>query len=165
MVAQAGKLIRRKKGIFAHLIIPRIGDILFLAIFISVIGLGSRLLNMDGDLGRHLTIGNYILNSLSIPTRDIFSHTMEGFPLTPHEWLAQIVFSISYRIAGLDGVVILCALVIATTFTLVYKQCIKQSNMLLISILMTVLAAAAASVHWLARPHIFTLLFTVLPVI
>jgi hypothetical protein len=162
MVAQAGKLIRRKKGIFAHLIIPRVEDILFLAIFISVIGLGSRLLNMDGDLGRHLTIGNYILNSLSIPTRDIFSHTMEGFPLTPHEWLAQIAFSISYRIAGLDGIVILCALVIATTFTLVYKQCFKQSNMILISILMTGLAAAAASVHWLARPHIFTLLFTVL---
>jgi hypothetical protein len=117
---------------------------------------------MDGDLGRHITIGNYILDSFTIPTRDIFSHTMQGFQLTPHEWLAQLVFALSYRLAGLDGVVIISALLIATTFTLVFKQCMKQSNMLLLSIGMTIFGVAAASLHWLARPHLFTLLFTVL---
>ena len=163
MTTQTGKLTQRlAKGSLISFIIPRFEDILFLAIFMAVIGLGPRLLNMDGDLGRHLTIGNYILDSLSIPTQDVFSHTMESFQLTPHEWLAQVIFALSYRLAGLDGVVIISALLIATTFTLVYKQCMKQSNMLLLSLGMTILGVAAASLHWLARPHLFTLLFTVL---
>ena len=163
MTTQVGKLTQRlKQASLVSLIIPRFEDIIFLAIFLAVIGLGPRLLNMDGDLGRHLTIGNYILDNLTIPTRDIFSHTMEGFQLTPHEWLAQVIFAISYRLAGLDGVVIISALLIATTFTLVYKQCMKQSNTLLLSLGMTIIGVAAASLHWLARPHLFTLLFTVL---
>jgi len=163
VTTQTGKLTQRlAKGSLISFIIPRFEDILFLAIFMAVIGLGPRLLNMDGDLGRHLTIGNYILDSLSIPTQDVFSHTMESFQLTPHEWLAQVIFALSYRLAGLDGVVIISALLIATTFTLVYKQCMKQSNMLLLSLGMTILGVAAASLHWLARPHLFTLLFTVL---
>ena len=90
-------------------------------------------MNMDGDLGRHLTIGNYILEVGSIPIRDVFSHTMHGLPLTPHEWLAQVILASSYRIGGLDGVVFTCALLIAAIFTLVYRQCLRQSKMLLIS--------------------------------
>ncbi len=163
MTAQAGNLSHRLKQIpWGNILMPRLEDILFLAIFLAVIGLGPRLLNMDGDLGRHLTIGNYILDNLTIPTRDIFSHTMTGLPLTPHEWLAQVVFAVSYRVGGLDGVVVFCALLIASTFTLVFRQCMAQSKLLLISLALTILGAAAASIHWLARPHLFTLLITVL---
>lgn len=163
MTAQVGNLSRRLKQVhWGNLLMPRLEDILFLAIFLAVIGLGPRLLNMDGDLGRHLTIGNYILDSLTIPTRDIFSHTMMGLPLTPHEWLAQTFFALSYRVGGLDGVVVFCALLIASTFTLVFRQCVAQSKMLLISLALTILGAAAASIHWLTRPHLFTMLFTVL---
>jgi hypothetical protein len=158
-----GKLAHRfKQGSKINYLLPRFEDILFLAVFLSVIGLGPRLLNMDGDLGRHLTIGNYILDNLTIPTRDIFSHTMEGVQLTPHEWVGQVIFALSYRLAGLDGVVLVCALLLATTFTLVFRQSMQYSNLLLLSLGITILAAAAASLHWLARPHLFSLLFTVL---
>lgn len=143
-------------------ILPSQADMLFIALFVGVIALGPRLMNMDGDLGRHLTIGGYILDDLTIPTRDIFSHTMSGVHLTPHEWLAQVLFALSYRLGNLDGVVLLCALVLALTFSLVFKGSFAHSKSILLSLGMTVLAAAAASVHWLARPHIFTLLFTVL---
>lgn len=163
MVVHEGKFVAKiKRESFVKILLPRLEDILFLAIFLAVIGLGPRLMNMDGDLGRHLTIGNYILDNWNIPTRDIFSHTMEGLTLTPHEWLAQVIFALSYRLGGLDGVVILCALLLAITFTLVFRQCFKRSNMLLVSLGLTVISAAAASIHWLARPHLFTLLFTVL---
>lgn len=53
-------------------ILPSQADMLFIALFVGVIALGPRLMNMDGDLGRHLTIGGYILDDLTIPTRDIF---------------------------------------------------------------------------------------------
>jgi hypothetical protein len=147
---------------WGNFILPRLEDILFLAIFMSVAGLGPRLLNMDGDLGRHITIGNFILDNLTIPTRDIFSHSMAGESLTPHEWLAQVLFAFSYRIGGLDGVVVFCALLIATTFTLTFRQCLIKSKIILISLALIILGAAAASIHWLTRPHLFTMLFTVL---
>jgi hypothetical protein len=143
-------------------VLPSQGDMLFIALFIGVIALGPRLMNMDGDLGRHLTIGKYILDEWTIPTKDIFSHTMNGLHLTPHEWLAQVLFAISFQLGGLNGVVLLCALVLAMTFTIVFRQSYSRSKLILVSLVITVLAAAAASVHWLARPHIFTLLLTAL---
>ena len=143
-------------------LLPNQADMLFIAIFVGVVALGPRLMNMDGDLGRHLTIGGYILDTLKIPTSDIFSHTMDGMHLTPHEWLAQVLFSLAYRAAGLDGVVILCAFVLAATFTIVFHQAYDRGKLILVSLAMSILAAGTASVHWLARPHIFTLLFTVL---
>lgn len=142
--------------------LPKLQDVLFITLFISVIGFGPRLLNVDGDLGRHLTIGEYILTSHSIPTRDIFSHTMTGEPVTPHEWLAQLSFALAYRLGDLDGVVLLCALLIAITFTLSFRQSYARSGMIIISSGWAIMAAAAASLHWLARPHLFTLLLVVL---
>ena len=145
-----------------RLLIPRIGEILFIAIFAALIGLGPRLMNIDGDLGRHITLGDYILSSRSIPTRDVFSHTKLGDPLTPHEWLSDVIFSLAHKFAGLNGIVLLTALVISITFWLVYKHSLHLSNMTLLALSGTILAAAASSLHWLTRPHIFTMLFVAL---
>src|SRR3990172_8753605 len=147
---------------FPNILLPRLGDILFIALFVAVIGLGPRLLNQDGDLGRHLTIGEYILDNGNIPTRDLFSHTLAGAALTPHEWLAQVIFAGANRLGGLDGVVIFSALLIAVTFTLVYRQCYQRSRIALVSLAWAIVGAAAASLHWIARPHLFTLLMTLL---
>ena len=147
---------------FPNILLPRLGDILFIALFVAVIGLGPRLLNQDGDLGRHLTIGEYILDNGNIPTRDLFSHTLAGAALTPHEWLAQVIFAGANRVGGLDGVVIFSALLIAVTFTLVYRQCYQRSRIALISLGWAILGAATASLHWIARPHLFTILMAIL---
>ncbi len=146
----------------AALLIPRIGEILFIAIFIALIGLGPKLMNVDGDLGRHITLGNHIITSRSIPTRDVFSHTKLGDHLTPHEWLADVIFALAHRAAGLDGIVWITALIIGASFWLVYKQSLNLSSMSLLALAGTILAAAASSLHWLSRPHIFTILFTVI---
>jgi hypothetical protein len=149
----------RKDAGFIGFLVPHLRDIIFISIFIGIILIGPRTLNIDGDLGRHLTIGNYILNHHVIPTTDIFSHTMYGQPLTPHEWLAQTFFALANLGLGLDGVVLLEALVIASTFVIVFLDTLKRSNSYLIATLITLLAAAASSLHWIARPHIFTFLF------
>jgi hypothetical protein len=125
----------------------------------AVILLGPRTFNLDGDLGRHITIGNYILQTASIPRRDIFSHTMTGQALTPHEWLAQVVFAIANRILGLSGVVLVTALAISTTFIIIFYEGQERSQAPIISLGITILAAAASSLHWLARPHVFTFLY------
>ncbi len=80
---------------FLAYFLPRLDEVIFISIFLGVVGLGPRLLNIDGDLGRHLTIGKYILQNYKIPIRDEFSHTMYGQHLTPHEWLAQCILAIA----------------------------------------------------------------------
>ena len=73
-------------------VLPKLRDILFIAIFSGVVLAGQRSLNIDGDLGRHITLGQFIIENKMIPNNDLFSHTMPGEPLTPHEWLAEVMF-------------------------------------------------------------------------
>jgi hypothetical protein len=141
-------------------ILPKLDAALFCILFLSVLLLGPRMLNIDGDLGRHITIGNYILQNLKIPVRDLFSHTMTGAPVIPHEWLAQVIFAVVDKLMGINGVVFLTAIVLAVTFTLTYREMRRQNVYHILAFCLTLLAAYASSIHWLTRPHIFTFLLT-----
>lgn len=141
------------------LILPRIQDILFVTLLLSASLQGASMLNTDGDIGRHITIGNYILENRRIPTQDIFSHTMTGERLVPHEWLAQLIFGGIHELSGLGGVVFLVSFIIAVTFALTYREMQKQGVFRLVALLTVLLAAFASNLHWLTRPHIFTFLF------
>ena len=151
-----------KKSSPITLLLPKLDAAIFCILFFSVLLVGPRMLNIDGDLGRHLTIGNYIRQNLRIPGHDLFSHTMAGQPVIPHEWLAQVSFSIANTLMGLNGVVLFSAILIATAFTLTYREMRRQSIYRVLAFFLTLLAAYASSLHWLTRPHIFTFLFTAL---
>ncbi len=140
-------------------LLPRFQDVFFIGILMAGAFNGNKLFNLDGDLGRHITIGNYILANKTIPTRDLFSHTMSGQSLVPHEWLAQILFSAANSLLGLNGVVILTITIIAVTFTLTYREISARNTFRLVALFAGLWAAMASSLHWLARPHIFTFLF------
>ncbi len=130
----------------------------FVAVFLGALTSGARMLGIDSDLGRHLTLGNYILEHRIIPTRDLFSHTLAHQPRPPYEWLSQVLFALSHRWLELDGVILLTAVVIATSLTLTYQFTEKRSKAPFISLLFVLLAIASSSIHWLPRPHIFTFL-------
>ncbi|MFN8435642.1 MAG: hypothetical protein U0V18_16580 [Anaerolineales bacterium] len=139
--------------------LPKLNDIIFLSLLTSVLLMGPKTFNLDGDLGRHITIGYYILDNMSIPTKDVFSHTLYGEPLTPHEWLSQLVFAVAHKMLSLSGTVLVIAVLIGGTFSIIYWDSRQRSNTPLLTLILTILAATASSIHWLARPHIFTFLF------
>ncbi len=141
------------------ILLPRLQDILFIATLGGAFLLGARMLGIDSDLGRHLTLGRYIRNTGEVPTKDLFSHTLLGTARPPYEWLTQVLFALANELAGLDGVILLVSLIIAATFTLVYMRSIKRSGLHIISLIITILAIAASSLHWLPRPHVVTFLF------
>lgn len=143
-------------------LIPRLRDILSIAIFLSAVLLGPRMLSIDSDLGRHLTLGQFILDQREIPTVDILSHTKSGEARPPYEWLTQVVFAAANRLAGLDGVVLVCAGIIAAGFAALYNDAARRSQMPLTALLIVILAAGASSLHWLPRPHIATFLLLTL---
>ena len=151
----------RNKSQTLHLLTslaPGLPDIIFVMVFILALAYGAQMLSIDSDLGRHLTIGNYILDNHTVPTRDLFSHTLSDHPRPPYEWLSQILFALANRLLGLDGAIIFTAVIIATTFSLVFQFANRRCGSPIIAFLITLLAAGASSIHWLPRPHIITFL-------
>src|SRR5258707_14743308 len=94
--------MKKTSPILAYLL-PQPRDILFIGVFFSIIFGGPKLFTNDGDLGRHITIGNYILDTRIIPVRDIFSNTLPGQRLVPHEWLAVGIFALAQGMLGFGG--------------------------------------------------------------
>jgi len=152
----------KSPSILLSYLLPQPRDILFIGVFFSIVFGGPRLFNNDGDLGRHITMGNYILDTGRIPTSDIFSHTMYGERLVPHEWMAQVLFALAHRTMGLSGDVLLAALLGSLTILIVYEELIKRGTLRLVALFVSALVAVVSSIHWLARPHMFTFFFVAL---
>ncbi|HEY5269349.1 MAG TPA: hypothetical protein VII97_03375 [Anaerolineales bacterium] len=138
--------------------LPRLRDILFLSIFVAALLLGPRMLNADGDLPHHLAVGKYILQGNLPPINDIFSYTRNGAPFAPHKWLSGVFFYISYLIFDERGIVILSALLLAATFTLIYSDGVERTGTRLPVFFLVAWGAAISSLHWISRPHLFTML-------
>lgn len=148
----------RKKNVF----LPSVADILFVSIFLFLSLYAGQKLLADCDTGYHIRAGQYILKTMSIPRHDIFSFRRPALPWTAHEWLSETIMALIYGLSGLTGVVVFYALLIALTYYLMFKILRTYRGDYLAKIVVAVLAIASSQIHWLARPHIFTLLFLVI---
>lgn len=143
-------------------LMPRMEYILFAVFFWTIASNGPRILNFDGDLPRHLLVGQLIRETRSIPTTDTFSFRTEGIASIPHEWLSQVIFSISFDLLGLGGVVLLTALLVTTAWGIVFYESERKASSIFISLFVTALGFAVGMIHVLPRPHLFTYVFTAL---
>jgi hypothetical protein len=116
----------------------------------------------DGDTGWHLRTGEWILAHGQVPQQDMFSYTHAGQPWYAWEWLWDVSFGFLNAHFGMQAVLALSMLLICCTSALLYRLVLRKCANPLIAIAVTFLANAGASIHWLARPHLFTLLFTVI---
>jgi hypothetical protein len=138
--------------------LPRLRDILLLLIFSIALLLGPRMLNADGDLPHHLAVGKYILQGHLPPINDVFSYTRNGVPIAPHKWLSGVFFYVAYLLFDERGIVILSALLLAVTFALIYSDGVKRTGTRLPVFFLVAWGAAISSLHWISRPHLFTML-------
>src|SRR5689334_21753947 len=145
---------------FLRFFIPRIETIFLIAIFWGVIANGPRILNFDCDQPRHILTGNLILITQRVMTTDIFTFRTTGYPSFPHEWLAQVILATTYDWLGLDGIVLLTAIIVILTWGIVYQQAMQISKSFFAALLLLALGVAASQIHVLPRPHIFTYLLT-----
>jgi len=142
-----------------RLLVPSLSDCLFLAILLWVFAAGSgwSVLLADGDTGWHIRTGEYILDTRSVPVRDLFSFSKAGQPWFAWEWLSDVIFALLHRTWGLKGVVAFTGLTLTFATVLLYRYMIWRGANLFAALGATLLAAGASTVHYLARPHIFTL--------
>jgi hypothetical protein len=145
------------------MVFPSARDIIFIFLLCSLLAgtLSNRPL-ADPDIGWHIRTGEQILATHTLPRVDSYSSTMQGQPWFAWEWLYDVVLGILHRACGLNGVVWLCAVLVATTFVILLSQLIKRGTGMLLAIGLMLLAEAAATVHLFARPHIVSWLFSLL---
>jgi len=144
-------------------LLPSVRDIIFIFLFWSLLGgpLSNRPL-ADADIGWHIRTGEQILATHSLPRTDPFSSTMQGQPWFAWEWLYDILLGILHQACGLNGVVWLCAVLVAAIFALLLSQLLRRGTGLLLAIVLMLLAEAASMIHLYARPHIVSWMFSLL---
>jgi len=143
-------------------LLPSIGNLVFVAIlFVLIFRVGNGLLN-DGDTGYHIRTGELIAQDWRVPYTDPFSYHMPPLRWTAHEWLSELIMALIARGFGVTGVVVFFSFILAIAHWLLYRSLRRLSDDVLLCALVTLLACVTSSTHWLARPHVFSLLFTVI---
>jgi hypothetical protein len=140
------------------LFLPSIADMLFISILMYLLFIGYQGLLADGDTGYHIRAGEIIIDSFTIPRHDMFSYHTPQIPWTAHEWLSEVLMASLHRLFGLSGVLIFFALLISFIYYLLFRIIRTYGGNIVISILIVLLVMASSNIHWLARPHIFSLL-------
>jgi hypothetical protein len=67
-----------------------------------------------------------------------------------------------FRASGLTGVVIFFAVLLSLTHWLLFQSLRLRFSDIFLCVVITFVATASSSIHWLARPHAFSLLFVVI---
>jgi hypothetical protein len=106
----------------------------------------------------HWRLGEHMLQTGQIIRADAFSHTHLGEPMVTKEWLSELIFALAGRWAGLFGLCLVAAVVVATTFTMLHRRLLREGNDFMASTLLVIMACWASSIHWMARPHVFSFL-------
>ena len=140
---------------------PSGADLIFLVLLgaLAFTPLSVRLLG-DAGIGWHIRTGQRILATHAIPRVDSFSSTMAGRPWFAWEWLYDLVVGQLDAALGLNGVVWLTAVLIASVFAWMFRLLLVRGANVLVALALVLLALSASMIHFLARPHVASWLFT-----
>ena len=149
------------RGRFFRLLVPSLTDVFFAALLVAAFvrpgGLESLL--ADGDTGWHIRTGDLVLNTGHVPVNDPFSFSRAGQPWVAWEWLSDVVLAQVCRWGGLSAVAALAGVVLTLAAMTLLMRLLRAGAGLWTALAATMAAVSASSVHYLARPHVFSLLF------
>ena len=151
---------RTKK--YISFLIPSIVDIIFISLFLLLAFSAGKDLLGDVDTGYHIRAGEYILNTFSIPKDDIFSFITPTLPWIAHEWLSEVIMALVHKAFGLTGVALFFAFIISLVYYLLYKMIKTDKDNIILTTFIILLVLISSQIHWLARPHIFSMLLTLI---
>src|ERR1700687_4681623 len=145
---------------WSRALVPSFSDFFFMALiaWLFVCGAnGWKALLMDGDTGWHIRTGEFILAHHAVPTQDLFSFSKAGQPWFAWEWLSDVLFAGLFRIGGLKAVVLFAGVLIGAYATVLLRYAIWRGANGLLAACICLFAVGGSSMHFLARPHLFTL--------
>lgn len=118
--------------------------------------------NIGPDTWWHLKAGEYIVETGSIPTEDIFSYTASGRFWYLYAWLPEAVSFLVYSKFGFPGLILVKLLVVLSAFLILLKLMLENKINFSLALMVTLLAVFVSRKFFLLRPHIISYLFIVL---
>jgi hypothetical protein len=147
---------RTQVGPVARWLLPPLGGLCLLLVFYLLVTGAERFL-LDSDAGWHVRAGDAMRAGGAVLSRDVFSHTMPGREWFAWEWLADVLMSRLHEWRGLPGVVGGAILLLAASYAGLYRLMLARGADAALACGLTIFAALASVVHWLARPHLFSI--------
>ncbi|HUQ18084.1 MAG TPA: hypothetical protein VM099_00610 [Gemmatimonadaceae bacterium] len=137
---------------------PSVSDLIFVVVApLTAIRGAIKLTQADGDLSAHVRMGNVILATRHIPTHSLASYTAATEPMLGHAWLAEIFYASLYNLGGLPLVCVFAGIVVGATHGAIALFLRRHGADPRWAFLAALLSLALASTHWLARPHLFSI--------
>ncbi len=136
--------------------IPSIATVFFVVFFLGLLLNPEVKLLKDCDTGFHIRIGEYVLETSSVPKFDIFSFSPPVDKWIHTAWLSDVIMAVLHRTFGLTAVVIFYAFLISFVYYLLFRIIRQLGVNIIFTTLIVLLVVFSSGLHWLARPHIFS---------
>ncbi|MGK2962496.1 MAG: hypothetical protein ACSLFK_10170, partial [Gemmatimonadaceae bacterium] len=138
---------------------PSVADILFFIVApLTAITRTVKLTHSDGDLAAHIRMGQVILETRQIPPHSLASFTAPTEPLIAHAWLSEVIFALLFSVGGLALISVVTGILVGATHASVALFLRRQGVDARWALSAALLSLAVSSTHWLARPHMFSIL-------
>lgn len=138
--------------------IPRVADYLFAFVAFSVIFQRNSDVLDDPGLGWHLRTADLIWESGQFVYDEQFCVSGLGRPWVAYSWLGDFLLNATYRWGGLNGIVVLTAIVFALLARMLFVRMVRDGRPWLAAAVWTLFAIAGTKPAWTARPNMFTFL-------
>ena len=123
---------------------------------------GAPALFRDADAGWHLRAGERMLATGTLPVNDPWSFSKPAAPWLAWEWGSDVLTATVHRASGLFGVAAIYGVAIAASVWLWFRLNWAAGGNFLLACLLASPLLSTTTLHWLARPHIFGWLLTLL---
>ncbi len=141
---------------------PTFLDVVLAALILWLFVMGAKgweLLLSDGDTGWHIRTGEWILANGKVPAQDLFSFSKPDEPWFAWEWLADVLFALLHGVGGLPLLAFFSGFLLLLTAVQLLRYMIWRGVGPIVAFPVFLLSVGGSTIHYLARPHIFTLFF------
>ena len=137
-----------------------VADFVFVFFALSILQRAGGGMVDDPGLGWQIRIPDAMIEHGGFVYTDPFGGPTQGEPWVPYGFLGSSLYRLADEWSGLDGIAALTAFTLALLLRCLYRMLVTDGVPTVQALLWTFLAALGISSAWVARPNVFTLLFT-----
>ncbi len=135
---------------------PTLADVLAVILALWLVHVGTGGFFADPGTLWHIQTGQIIVDSGAVPRADSYSYTHFGQPWVETQWGADVLLYGLYSVGGYTLIMIATVALLVGLFRWVYRTHVDAGGWPAVGMIVTLLAALAASGHFLARPLLAT---------
>jgi hypothetical protein len=136
---------------------PGVPDLAFGVVLITVLAGGRTGFLNDPGTFWHLRLGREILRTHDVPRSDMLTYTRDHVPWVDQSWAFDVGLALLVDHAGWTAAIAATALALAFLYGALARGLLADGLAPAVVVIVAVLATGVGAVHFLVRPHLFTL--------